>query len=72
VFRAIRYEQRLGFRIGKHTSNLILNAVRMNLLVHLSGRRLTNELKLILSEENPAPAIRRMHEYDLLPFLHSD
>jgi tRNA nucleotidyltransferase (CCA-adding enzyme) len=72
VFRAIRYEQRLGFRIGKHTSNLILNAVRMDLLVHLSGRRLTNELKLILSEENPAPAIRRMHEYDLLPFLHSD
>ena len=72
VFRAIRYEQRLGFRIGKHTSNLILNAVKMNLLVHLSGRRLTNELKLILSEENPAPAIRRMHEYDLLPFLHAD
>ena len=53
VFRAIRYEQRLGFRIGKHTSNLIVNAVKMDLLVQLSGRRLTNELKLILSEENP-------------------
>ncbi len=72
VFRAIRYEQRLGFRIGKHTSNLIVNAVKMNLLVQLSGRRLTNELRLILSEENPAPAIRRMAEYNLLPFLHSD
>jgi tRNA nucleotidyltransferase (CCA-adding enzyme) len=72
VFRAIRYEQRLGFRIGKHTSNLIVNAVRMDLPVQLSGRRLTNELKLILSEEDPAPAIRRMHEYKLLPFLHAD
>jgi tRNA nucleotidyltransferase (CCA-adding enzyme) len=72
VFRAIRYEQRLGFRIGKHTYNLIVNAVKMNLLVQLSGRRLTNELKLILSEEDPAPAIRRMHEYNLLPFLHPD
>ena len=33
VFRAIRYEQRLGFRIGKHTANLIVNAVKMDLLV---------------------------------------
>ena len=72
VLRAIRYEQRLGFRIMKHTSNLIENAVKMKLLVELSGRRLTNELKLILSEENPIPAINRMNEYNLLPFLHPD
>ena len=72
VLRAIRYEQRLGFRIGKHTANLIINAVKMNLLVQLSGRRLTNELKLILSEENPAPEVKRMQEYKLLPFLHPD
>ncbi|MFP3869759.1 MAG: CBS domain-containing protein [Syntrophobacteria bacterium] len=70
VFRAIRFEQRFGFRIGKHTANLIVNAVKMNLLVRLSGRRLANELKLILSEENPAPAIERMQEYKLLPYLH--
>ena len=72
VLRAIRYEQRLSFRIMKHTSNLIENAVKMKLLVELSGRRLTNELKLILSEENPIPAIKRMNEYSLLPFLHPD
>jgi tRNA nucleotidyltransferase (CCA-adding enzyme) len=71
LFRAIRYEQRLGFRIGKHTSNLIINAVKMNLPVQLSGRRLTNELKLILSEEDPAPEVKRMNEFNLLPFLHS-
>jgi len=70
VLRAIRYEQRLGFRIVKHTSNLITNAVKMELLVQLGGRRLTNELKLLLSEENPAPAIKRMHQYKLLSFLH--
>jgi len=72
VLRAIRYEQRLGFRIMKHTSNLIENAVKMKLLVELSGRRLTNELKLILSEENPIPAIKRMNDYNLLPFLHPE
>jgi tRNA nucleotidyltransferase (CCA-adding enzyme) len=70
MFRAIRYEQRLGFRIGKHTSNLIRNAVKMDLPVQLSGRRLMNELKLMLSEEDPAPAIRRMDEYNLLSFIH--
>jgi tRNA nucleotidyltransferase (CCA-adding enzyme) len=72
VLRAIRYEQRLGFRIMKHTSNLIENAVKMKLLVELSGRRLTNELKYILSEEDPIPAIKRMNEYNLLPILHPD
>ncbi|UCG21021.1 MAG: CBS domain-containing protein [Deltaproteobacteria bacterium] len=72
VLRAIRYEQRLGFRIMKHTSNLIENAVKMKLLVELSGRRLTNELKLILSEENPIPAIKRMNEYNLFPFIHPE
>ncbi len=72
VLRAIRYEQRLGFRIGKHTSNLIVNAAKMNLLVQLSGRRLTNELKLILTEEDPAPAVRRMNAYNLMPYLHPD
>ena len=72
VLRAIRYEQRLGFRIMKHTSNLIENSVKMKLLVELSGRRLTNELKYILSEEDPIPAIKRMNEYNLLPFLHPD
>ncbi|UCG11240.1 MAG: CBS domain-containing protein [Deltaproteobacteria bacterium] len=72
VFRAIRFEQRFGFRLGRHTSNLIVNAVKMDLLVQLSGRRLTNELKLLLSEDDPAPAVRRMNEYKLFPFLHPD
>ena len=51
---------------------MIINAVKMDLLVQLSGRRLTNELKLILSEENPAPEVKRMNEYNLLPVLHPD
>jgi tRNA nucleotidyltransferase (CCA-adding enzyme) len=70
VFRAIRFEQRFGFRIGKHTSKLIDNTVRLNLPVKLSGRRLTNELKLILSEEDPGPALRRLDEFGLLRFIH--
>ncbi|HYA02861.1 MAG TPA: CBS domain-containing protein, partial [Syntrophobacteria bacterium] len=70
VFRAIRFEQRFGFRMGRHTSKLIENTVRMNLPVKLSGRRLTNELKLILSEEAPGPALRRLDEFGLFRFVH--
>ncbi|MGD2023864.1 MAG: CBS domain-containing protein, partial [Desulfobacterales bacterium] len=38
VFRAIRFEQRFGFTIGKLTDGLIDNAVSMNFFRGLSGR----------------------------------
>src|SRR3989304_2929138 len=37
VFRAIRFEQRLRFPIGKHTQNLMKNAVKMSIFDRLSG-----------------------------------
>jgi len=70
VFRAIRFEQRLGFQIGKHTQNLMKNAVRMGFMERLSGGRVLSELILILQEENPIPALKRMRDFDLLRFLH--
>ncbi|MBI9076295.1 MAG: CBS domain-containing protein [Desulfatibacillum sp.] len=72
VFRAIRFEQRYGFGIGKLTSNLVKNAVKMDFFRHLSGRRLFSELKLILEEENPKGAVKRMADYNLLPTIHPD
>lgn len=70
VFRAIRFEKRFGFRIGKLTLSLIQNAVRHNVFEKLSGKRLLGEVRLILQEEDPLPAIERMAEFDLLKFLH--
>jgi tRNA nucleotidyltransferase (CCA-adding enzyme) len=69
IFRAIRFEQRMGFSIGKHAEKLIKNAVKMNLFNRFFGHRCFIELKLIFSEENPIPAIRRMAEFDLLKFI---
>ena len=69
IFRAIRFEQRMGFTIGKHTEKLLKNAVKMNLFNRFFGNRCFTELKLIFSEENPIPAIRRMAEFDLLKFI---
>jgi tRNA nucleotidyltransferase (CCA-adding enzyme) len=70
VFRAIRFEQRLGFVIAPHTENLLRSAVRMNIFTTIGGRRLLNELILIFMEKEPVAAIERMAVLGLLPCIH--
>jgi tRNA nucleotidyltransferase (CCA-adding enzyme) len=70
VFRALRFEQRFGFTIGKLTSSLIDNAVKMKFFKRLAGKRVYSELKLILKEENPAPTILKLMNFDLLTVIH--
>ena len=70
VFRAIRFEQRYGFTMGKHTQGLIKNAVKLNLLQRISGERLLNEIRAILEEENFLRAIDRIKGFDLIKFIH--
>ena len=72
ILRAIRFEQRFGFRIGKLTESLIHNAVNINSFENLSGQRFFAELKLILQEEDPVGAIGRMDDFDLLKFISPD
>ena len=69
ILRAIRFEQRFGFRIGKLTESLIQNAVNVHCFENLPGQRLFLELKLILQEEDPVAVIERMDDYDLLKFI---
>ncbi len=70
VFRAIRFEQRFGFTIGRLTAGLIHNAVRMDFFRELSGRRVFHELQLILQEETPAAAVSRLNDFGLLRVVH--
>ena len=70
VFRAIRFEQRFAFHIGKQTQGLMKNAISMGFLEQLSGTRLFTELELILREENPLSMLERMAEFNLLAVLH--
>ncbi len=72
IFRAIRFEQRLGFQIAKHTQNLMKNAVKMGFTNRLSGGRLLSELILILREKNPFSAVKRMKDFNLFPVLHPE
>jgi len=72
ILRAIRFEHRLHFQITKHSEKLIKNAVRMNLFDRFFAPRFFTELKLILSEDNPLPAVQRMADFGLFPFLWPD
>ncbi|MGQ9654880.1 MAG: CBS domain-containing protein [Thermodesulfobacteriota bacterium] len=70
VLRAVRFENRFGFKISKHTLNLIHSAVRLNFLEKVEGRRLWQELLMLLSEKRPLVAMQRLREFDVLRFIH--
>lgn len=72
IFRAIRFEKRMDFRIEAHTHRLIQSAVRMQLFNKAEDPRFFTELQLILTEENPLPAIKRLAEFKLFQFLWPD
>jgi len=70
VFRAIRFEQRLGFRLERTTLRLLAQAAATSLIRHLSGPRLQNEILLLCGEHDPVSGIARLVQLKLLRFLH--
>lgn len=71
AFRAIRFSERFGFKLSKHTENLIKSALRMNLFDRLSGSRLYEELLLTFKETEPVKAVKRLSENGLLKVIHT-
>ncbi|HIJ50214.1 MAG TPA: CCA tRNA nucleotidyltransferase [Nitrospinae bacterium] len=69
LFRAIRFEQRYDFRIGRETEVLMKAAINKRLVDSLSGTRLLNEMILILKESHPLKYVLRMKELGLLQFV---
>ncbi len=72
ALRAVRFSERFGFRIAKHTLNLIKNSVKLKMLHQASGARIRDELKNILLEERGAAAIARLSELGLLSLIHEN
>jgi tRNA nucleotidyltransferase (CCA-adding enzyme) len=69
IFRAIRYEQRLGFTIEPQTVELLSRDLSM--IDSISGDRLRHELMLILAEEYPERMLLRAGELGVLRKLRS-
>jgi tRNA nucleotidyltransferase (CCA-adding enzyme) len=59
IFRAARYEARLGFRMDPKTETLALLAVPD--VARLSGARVREELYAIFAEEDASAALARLH-----------
>lgn len=74
MLRAVRYEQRLGFRLEQDTERLLRRNVSM--LDTISGDRVRRELELILSEEYPEKALERAQGLGILqqlaPYIEID
>lgn len=68
IWRAIRYEQRLDFRLELATGELLKQCTAW--LGTVSGDRIRHELELVLKEEIPEKAFRRADELGVLDRLH--
>jgi len=68
IWRAVRYEQRLDFKIEEHTLDLIKRD--LNYLEKISGDRIRKELELCLEEEKPENSLRRAEELGILMKIH--
>jgi tRNA nucleotidyltransferase (CCA-adding enzyme) len=68
IWRAIRYEQRLDFRLEPETLALVKRDA--SYLKKVSGDRIRHELELILQEAYPEKALRRAGELGVLGKLH--
>ena len=70
AFRAARYANRLGFRVERRTRQWIGEALRSGAFEAVSGDRLRREMRLLLSEEDPAGAVRHLCGLGLQEAVH--
>ncbi len=70
IFRAVRYENRYGFRMDEHTHALAKSCVQMHLVGDLSSVRLRHELVALLSEQDVSWSLKRLCELGVAQEVH--
>ena len=71
ILRAVRFEQRYGYRIEEETERFLRNALENDLMEKVSRERLRDELEQILSEPSAARSVLRLDELGILRHLMS-
>jgi tRNA nucleotidyltransferase (CCA-adding enzyme) len=61
ILRAVRLEERLGFRRERQTAGWMRQAVRAKALMNVQKHRLRDELVLLFREPRPYGCLRRLH-----------
>ncbi|MGQ9547336.1 MAG: CBS domain-containing protein [Roseiflexus sp.] len=70
ILRAARLAARLGFTIEPRTRALIGDALEQGVLSRATPQRILHELRLILAEEHPEPALALLDDLGVLHTLH--
>ena len=70
MLRAVRFEQRFGFRIEDRTLQLLCEA--LPLMHRVSGDRIRHELDHIIDEDDAARMLARLDDLDLLAVIHPE
>jgi tRNA nucleotidyltransferase (CCA-adding enzyme) len=70
ILRAARLAARLGFTIEPRTRALIGDALEQGVLGRATPQRIMHELRLILAEESPEPALALLDDLGVLRALH--
>jgi len=68
IWRAFRYEQRLGFTIESDTKMFLRRDIKM--LLSVGGFRLRHELMMVLQEKEPEKTLLRLDRFRVLNSVH--
>jgi tRNA nucleotidyltransferase (CCA-adding enzyme) len=71
ILRAVRFEQRFGFRIERRTLRLLKEAIADDVVRNVKPPRYFAEFKKMLSEANPLPCLKRLYVLKGLHFVDS-
>jgi tRNA nucleotidyltransferase (CCA-adding enzyme) len=66
ALRAVRFATRFGFALGAQTEHLIKSAGKLGLYGRLSGKRLSTELRHLLSDLDPVGAVEALGRLGVL------
>lgn len=72
IFRALRYKNRLGFKIDRETDRLMIMAIRGKMIGRLSGQRVLNEIRLIVQEKSWRSTLRDLGDYCIFRITKRD
>ncbi|RDI92055.1 polyA polymerase [Thermosipho africanus Ob7] len=69
IIRAVRFEQRFGFKIEEETLRILNETLNGGFLEKVSGQRIRQELEKILGEREPLNAIKRLAQLKILKHI---
>lgn len=70
ILRAVRFEQRYGFKINGQTERLIRNSIRLDMISRLSGPRLFNEMMHVFDEQKANECLERLNSWGIWKSIH--